>query len=61
MMTVCGPTQIRKENTGQKRLIEGLLDKFANHDVLDIADPDVLDLPPFTELGSKMPFPSQPQ
>jgi len=34
-------------------VLEGLLEKFANHGVQDIESPKVLELPPFDKLGSK--------
>jgi type I restriction enzyme R subunit len=36
-----------------RSVIEGLLDKFADHGVQDIENPKILELPPFDKLGSK--------
>ena len=39
---------------GQARqVLEALLEKYADHGIADLEDPSILDLPPFTELGSK--------
>jgi type I restriction enzyme R subunit len=34
-------------------VLEALLDKYADHGITEIEDPKVLELPPFTRLGSK--------
>ena len=36
-----------------QQVLEGLLEKFADHGVQDIESPKVLELPPFDQLGSK--------
>ena len=36
-----------------KAVLEGLVEKFAEHGVQDIENPQVLELPPFDQLGSK--------
>lgn len=36
-----------------KAVLEGLVEKFAEHGVQDIENPQILDLPPFDQLGSK--------
>jgi type I restriction enzyme R subunit len=36
-----------------KAVLEGLVDKFAEHGVQDIENPQILELPPFDQLGSK--------
>jgi len=51
--------QVRKRNYFAKygdqarAVLEALLDKYADHGVTDLEDPNVLELPPFTELGTK--------
>ena len=34
-------------------MLEALLDKYADHGIGDIENPNVLELPPFERLGSK--------
>ena len=36
-----------------QQVLEGLLEKFADHGVQDIESPKILELPPFDQLGSK--------
>jgi len=36
-----------------RAVLEALLEKYADHGITDIEDPKILELPPFTELGSK--------
>ncbi|NQV29079.1 MAG: DEAD/DEAH box helicase family protein [Rhodopirellula sp.] len=36
-----------------KAVLEALLDKYADHGIIDIEDAKILDLPPFTEFGSR--------
>jgi type I restriction enzyme, R subunit len=37
-----------------RTVLEALLDKFADHGVHDLEDPQILELPPFDQYGSKM-------
>jgi len=36
-----------------RAVLEALLDKYADHGITDLEDPQVLELPPFTNMGSK--------
>ena len=36
-----------------RAVLEALLEKYADHGVSDLEDPSVLELPPFTNLGTK--------
>jgi type I restriction enzyme R subunit len=36
-----------------RTVLEALLDKYAEHGITDLEDPQVLELPPFTHIGSK--------
>ena len=36
-----------------RAVLEALLEKYADHGITDIEDPKILELPPFTELGTK--------
>ena len=36
-----------------RAVLEALLEKYADHGITDIEDPAILELPPFTELGTK--------
>ena len=36
-----------------RAVLEALLEKYADHGITDIEDPKILELPPFSELGSK--------
>jgi type I restriction enzyme R subunit len=36
-----------------RAVLEALLDKYADHGITDIEDPKILELPPFTKMGSK--------
>ena len=36
-----------------RAVLEALLDKYADHGITDIEDPNILELPPFTKIGSK--------
>lgn len=36
-----------------RAVLEGLLDKYADHGITDIENPDILELPPFNEIGTK--------
>jgi type I restriction enzyme R subunit len=50
---------VRKRNYFSKygdqvrAVLEALLEKYADHGITDIEDPAILELPPFSELGSK--------
>jgi len=37
-----------------RAVIDALLDKFADHGVRDLEDPQILELPPFSQFGSRM-------
>jgi len=37
-----------------RAVLEGLLDKYANHGIADIEDAKILELPPFDGFGTKM-------
>jgi type I restriction enzyme, R subunit len=51
--------RVRKRNYFSKygdqvrAVLEALLEKYADHGITDIEDPAILELPPFSELGSK--------
>jgi len=51
--------QVRKRNYFAKygdqarTVLEALLEKYADHGITNLEDPNVLELPPFTELGTK--------
>lgn len=36
-----------------RAVLEALLEKYADHGIVDIEDPEILELPPFSELGTK--------
>ena len=36
-----------------RAVLEALLDKYANHGIVDIEDANILDLPPFNEFGTR--------
>ncbi len=36
-----------------RAVLEALLEKYADHGIIDIEDPKILELPPFSELGTK--------
>ena len=36
-----------------RAVLEALLEKYADHGITDIEDPRILELPPFTQLGTK--------
>ena len=36
-----------------RTVLDALLEKYADHGIIDIEDPKILELPPFSELGSK--------
>ncbi len=42
-----------KYNEDARAILDGLLDKFADHGITDIEDPKVLELPPFSKWGTK--------
>ncbi|MDG4596650.1 MAG: DEAD/DEAH box helicase family protein [Candidatus Contendobacter sp.] len=43
----------RKYGDDARAVLEALLDKYADHGITDIEDPKILELPPFTKIGSK--------
>jgi type I restriction enzyme R subunit len=51
--------QVRQRNYFAKygdqarAVLEALLEKYADHGIADLEDPNILELPPFTELGTK--------
>jgi type I restriction enzyme R subunit len=51
--------QVRKRNYFSKygdearAVLEALLEKYADHGIADLEDPNILELPPFSELGTK--------
>ena len=52
-------TNVKKRNYFGKygdqarQVLEALLEKYTNHGITNIEDPKILELPPFSELGTK--------